>query len=258
MHRSSVLGLMLENVSPRLCDRGMPHHRAPDKRPHRRIAMLEAAGALGIPFTTGLLIGIGETREERWRTLVVIAELHAQYGHIQEVIIQSFRARPEIPMAHAPEAADTDLIEAIALARLLLPDDVSLQAPPNLNPHSLALLLQSGINDFGGISPVTPDFINPNHPWPHIDSLRGLCASQGFALRPRLPVYDRFTTAAAAPRFLDEGLHAVVARAHASLAARVSDSVSASAHEHPRSSASSPARSHDEPVPPVRTTVTVP
>ncbi len=187
---NASMGLMLENVSPRLCEKGMPHHRARDKRPAVRIAMTREAGELRIPFTSGILLGIGETRIERVQSLLAIRDLHAEHGHIQEVIVQNFRTKPEIPMATAPEPEDVEVAHAVALARLILPDDVSVQAPPNLNPHATALLIAAGVNDFGGISPVTPDYINPGHPWPHLEALFERCAQQGFALAPRLPLYD--------------------------------------------------------------------
>jgi FO synthase len=186
------LGLMLENVSPRLCAPGMPHHRAPDKRPEKRLAMIEGAGKLRIPFTTGILVGIGETRRERIESLLAIRRLHREYGHVQEVIVQNFRAVEGVAMASAPEPGEDEVIEAVALARLILDADVSLQAPPNLSPASIAALLRSGLNDFGGISPVTPDYINPRHPWPHLDALEAGCANEGFVLRPRMPIYDRY------------------------------------------------------------------
>lgn len=194
------LGLMLENVSPRLCGPGMPHHRAPDKRPERRLAMMEAAGQLRIPFTTGILIGIGETVRERVESLLAIRRLHESYGHIQEVIVQNFRAVTGVAMATAPEPGEADVTHAVALARLILPEDVSVQAPPNLNPASLEALLGAGLNDLGGISPVTPDYINPRHPWPYLAALRAGCARAGFHLEPRLAIYDRYVDA---PGFLD-------------------------------------------------------
>jgi FO synthase len=186
------LGLMLENISPRLCEPGMPHHRAPDKRPSVRMRMLEEAGELAIPFTTGILIGIGETRRERIESLLAIRALHRRFGHIQEVIVQNFTPRPSIAMADTLEPDDLEMAHAVALARLILDPDVSVQSPPNLNPARTALLLGAGINDFGGISPVTPDYINPRHPWPHLEALAEACAAQGFALRPRLPIYERY------------------------------------------------------------------
>ncbi|MGD8606322.1 MAG: 7,8-didemethyl-8-hydroxy-5-deazariboflavin synthase CofG [Myxococcales bacterium] len=197
------LGLMLENVSDRLCERGMPHHKAPDKRPAKRIQMTREAGELRIPFTSGLLIGIGETIEERVETILAIRHLHRQYGHIGEVIVQNFRSHPTAPMASFSEPSAEELSQTIALARLLLDDDVSVQAPPNLNPASVGALIRSGINDFGGISPVSPDYINPGHPWPYLDLLRRSCEAEGFRLQPRLPVYPSHLDA---PGFIDASL----------------------------------------------------
>jgi len=197
------LGLMLECSSPRLCEPGMPHHRAPDKRPDKRLAMIDAAGRLRIPFTTGILVGIGETRRERVESLLAIRKAHRAHGHIQEVIVQNFRAVPGVPMEHAPEPDDEEVTLAVAMARLILDGDVSLQAPPNLNPASAEALLASGLNDFGGISPVTPDYINPRHPWPHLDALGEACARVGFTLRPRASIYDRYVER---PGFLDPRL----------------------------------------------------
>jgi 7,8-didemethyl-8-hydroxy-5-deazariboflavin synthase CofG subunit len=186
------LGLMLESSSERLCQRGMPHHKAPDKRPHKRLKMMAEAGALRIPFTTGILIGIGETRAERIESLLAIRRLARAFGHIQEVIVQSFRARPGVPMESAPEPDDHEVAHAVAMARLILDPDIGVQAPPNLHPGATKMLLEAGINDFGGISPVTPDFINPLHAWPHIASLRATCEGFGYGLAPRLAIYDNF------------------------------------------------------------------
>jgi FO synthase len=186
------LGLMLENISPRLCEPGGPHRRAPDKRPARRVKMIEEAGELDIAFTTGILLGIGETRRERIESLLAIRALHRRYGHIQEVIVQNFRAGEITPMRAAPEPEDYEVAHSVALARLILDDDVSVQAPPNLNPEATALLLAAGVNDFGGISPVTPDYINPGHPWPHLRGFADACTRAGFSLAPRLPVYEGF------------------------------------------------------------------
>jgi FO synthase len=197
------LGLMLECSSPRLCEPGMPHHRAPDKRPDRRLAMIEAAGRLRIPFTTGILVGIGETRRERVASLLAIRRLHRAHGHVQEVIVQNFRAVPGVPMEHAPEPDEDEVTWSVAMARLVLDADVSVQAPPNLNPAAAEALLASGLNDFGGISPVTPDYVNPRHPWPHIARLGEACEKAGFTLRPRAPIYDRFVHR---PGFLDAQL----------------------------------------------------
>ena len=209
------LGLMLECSSPRLCEPGMPHHRAPDKRPDRRLAMLDAAGRLRIPFTTGILVGIGETRRERVESLLAIRRAHRAHGHVQEVIVQNFRAVPGVPMEHAPEPADDEVTLAVAMARLILDGDVSLQAPPNLNPASAEALLASGLDDFGGISPVTPDYINPRHPWPHLDALGEACAHAGFVLRPRASIYDRYVERSG---FLDSRLLAPARAVQARLA----------------------------------------
>lgn len=197
------LGLMLECVSPRLCDPGMPHHRAPDKRPERRLAMIASAGKLRIPFTTGILVGIGETRRERVESLLAIRRLYERYGHVQEVIVQNFRASAGVPMERAPEPDEDEVTWSVAMARLILDEDVSVQSPPNLNPASVEALLASGINDFGGISPVTPDYINPRHPWPHLERLAETCSRAGFVLRPRASIYAPFVSR---PGFLDPGL----------------------------------------------------
>lgn len=210
------LGLMLECSSPRLCEPGMPHHRAPDKRPEKRLAMIAAAGRLRIPFTTGILVGIGETRRERVESLLAIRALHREHGHVQEVIVQNFRAVPGVPMERAPEPGDDEVTLAVAMARLVLDPDVSLQAPPNLNPAGAEALLASGLNDFGGISPVTPDYINPRHPWPHVDALGEACTRAGFTLRPRASIYDRFVDRA---EFLDPHLLAPTRAVQARLAA---------------------------------------
>lgn len=213
---NASLGLMLESASERLCEPGMPHHKAPDKRPEVRLSMIAEAGRLKIPFTTGILIGIGETMEERIDALLAIRALHEEHGHIQEVIVQSFRARPGIVMHRAPEPSDHDLATTIALSRLLLPSDVSVQAPPNLSPEGTSLLISAGLNDWGGISPVTPDFINHLHPWPVVSQLRATCEAAGFALAPRLCVYPRHVLRR---DFIDPSLDAPIARAARELSA---------------------------------------
>src|SRR5262249_32881783 len=186
------LGLMLESVSPRLRGRGQVHQWAPDKEPSVRLRMLDEAGALAIPFTTGILIGIGETLAERVDTLVAIQAAHRAHGHVQEVIVQAFRAKPTIGLADAPEPDAFDLARTIAVARLLLDDGVSVQAPPNLSPDDHALLLSAGLNDWGGISPLTRDYVNPEAPWPHVQTLAATCAEAGFSLRRRLPIYSAY------------------------------------------------------------------
>jgi 7,8-didemethyl-8-hydroxy-5-deazariboflavin synthase CofG subunit len=187
------VGLMLETTSRRLTLTGGPHSNAPDKLPSRRLKTIEDAGKLGVPFTTGILIGIGETYEERVEALLAIQRLHQQYGHIQEVIIQNFRAKPEIPMANAPEPDIEDHLRTIAVARLLL-RDMNIQAPPNLTENHYERLLEGGIDDWGGVSPLTPDYINPEAPWPHLADLKRRTEAAGQQLRQRLPVYPEFVS----------------------------------------------------------------
>ncbi len=186
------LGLMLESASARLCEPGMPHHLAPDKHPSLRLQMIDEAGQLAIPFTTGVLLGIGETRRERVEALLAIRRLHRAHGHVQEVIVQNFRATAGTSMRRSPEPDDGEIAHAVAMARLILPAEVSVQAPPNLNAEGLGLLLAAGVNDLGGISPVSPDYVNPRHPWPHLDRVAAACARDGYTLAPRLAIYDRY------------------------------------------------------------------
>lgn len=188
------MGLMLENISPRLRARGMPHQWAPDKEPSARLRMLEEAGELRIPFTTGILVGIGETEAERIASLLAIRRVHLRYGHIQEVIIQNFRAKPETGMSEATEPGHDEFLRTVAIARLILGEDMNLQAPPNLSPTAHAALIGAGINDWGGVSPLTMDYVNPEAPWPHLDQLAETCRGQGFELVARLPVYEEFMT----------------------------------------------------------------
>ena len=197
------VGLMLESSSARLGRRGGAHWRAPDKVPARRLETMEHAGRLSMAFTTGMLIGIGETLEERVDTLLAIRETHARYGHVQEVIVQPFRAKPGTRMASAPEPSEDDLRRTIAVARLVLPAPVNLQSPPNLLAEDYPDLLEAGINDWGGISPVTKDFINPEAAWPQIPALAARSAAAGFTLRERLAIYPEF---AARPEFVDSRL----------------------------------------------------
>src|SRR6202158_4268910 len=165
---NASMGLMLENISPRLRASGGVHQAAPDKDPALRIKMIDDAGALRIPFTTGILIGIGETVAERALSLTTIRDSHERHGHIQEVIIQNFRAKPEIAMADAPEPDAYDMARAIATARLVLGAAMNVQAPPNLSPQQIELFLKAGINDWGGISPLSKDYVNPEAPWAHL------------------------------------------------------------------------------------------
>lgn len=197
------MGLMLETVSERLLGPGMAHDRAPDKVPARRLKTIELAGKLQIPFTTGILIGIGETHAERVDSLLAIRRLHERYGHIQEVIVQNFRTKPEIPMQHHPEPSAGDMLRTVAVARLLLGPDMNIQAPPNLSPETYPGLIAAGLNDWGGISPLTLDHINPEAPWPRIVELRAATGAAGYELRERLAIYPEY---AGRPEFLDEGL----------------------------------------------------
>jgi 7,8-didemethyl-8-hydroxy-5-deazariboflavin synthase CofG subunit len=204
------LGLMLENISERLMLRGGPHFDAPDKKPSIRLRTIEEAGKLRIPFTTGILIGIGETWEERIDSLFAIRELHKRYGHVQEVIVQNFRAKSDIPMRDHPNASYDDMLKTIAIARLILGGDMNIQAPPNLTPEKYELYLDAGINDWGGVSPLTPDFINPEAPWPALQTLKEKSADAGFTLKARLPIYPEFI--AQEEKFLPASLRTYVER----------------------------------------------
>jgi len=213
LRRVSVsCGLMLESTAERLCDKGGPHHGCPDKRPALRLDTIRAAGELAIPFTSGILIGIGETRRERIEALLALRALHEAHGHLQEVIVQNFRAKADTVMAAAPEPALDDHLWTIAVARLVLPPEISVQAPPNLNPHALERLLAAGIDDWGGVSPVTVDHVNPEAPWPQRDALARVCEDAGKTLVPRLPIYPRYVHDA--PRWLDASMRAAVLARH--------------------------------------------
>jgi 7,8-didemethyl-8-hydroxy-5-deazariboflavin synthase CofG subunit len=191
---SPSMGLMLETTNASLLAAGAAHDDAPDKVPAKRLHTIEEAGKQNVPFTTGLLIGIGESVEDRVDTLLAIRDLHRRYGHIQEVIIQNFRAKPEIPMHGWSEPTRDEMMRTIAVARLLMPE-VNIQAPPNLSAPYYDELLDAGINDWGGISPLTPDFINPEKPWPHLEQLKLRTEGKGYRLRQRLPVYPEFIPA---------------------------------------------------------------
>jgi len=182
---------MLETVNSDLLRPGAAHDNAPDKEPSKRLRTIEEAGKQGIPFTTGLLIGIGESVEDRVDALLAIRALHERYGHIQEVIVQNFRSKPDIPMRNRPEPDRGTMLRTIAVTRLLMPD-VNVQAPPNLSDDTYDELLDAGINDWGGVSPLTPDFINPEKPWPHVEQLRKRTKAKGYHLRRRLPIYPEF------------------------------------------------------------------
>jgi FO synthase len=197
-------GIMLESISPRLSEPGGPHFGSPDKDPGVRLAMIEAAGRERIPFTTGILIGIGETRLERLQSLLALRDLNARYGHLQEIIIQNFRAKPGTRMAQAAEPTLEDLLWTTAVARLILGPTANLQVPPNLSFEAFARLASSGINDWGGVSPVTPDHVNPEAPWPHLQRLAHVSAEAGLTLTERLAVYPEY--ALAPSRWLDPAL----------------------------------------------------
>jgi 7,8-didemethyl-8-hydroxy-5-deazariboflavin synthase CofG subunit len=203
---NASVGLMLETVSNRLMRGDLPHANAPDKVPVLRLRTMEEAGKLSIAFTTGILIGIGETLEERIDSLLAIRAMHEKYGHIQEVIVQNFRAKPDIPMAHHIEPTMDDMLRTIAVARLILGPEMNVQAPPNLSYSDFPRLLDAGINDWGGISPVTKDHINPEAAWPQIAKLESETNRRGFVLRERLALY---------PEFLDrEGFASSNVRSH--------------------------------------------
>ncbi|MDP6548521.1 MAG: 7,8-didemethyl-8-hydroxy-5-deazariboflavin synthase CofG [Dehalococcoidia bacterium] len=186
------MGLMLESTGKSLFAPGGPHEYAPSKRPRVRLRTIEIAGRLRVPFTTGILIGIGETRRDRIDSLLAIRRLHRAHGHIQEVIVQNFRAKPDTPMGEEPDAATEDLLWSVATARLVMGPDMNIQVPPNLRAGDYQIFLDTGINDWGGVSPLTVDFVNPEAPWPGMAELRDRTRSMGFELRPRLPVYPEY------------------------------------------------------------------
>ncbi|HSK17190.1 MAG TPA: 5-amino-6-(D-ribitylamino)uracil--L-tyrosine 4-hydroxyphenyl transferase CofH [Gaiellaceae bacterium] len=206
---SASMGLMLETTSERLAAKGAPHHGSPDKLPAARLETIRIAGELAVPFTTGILIGIGETRAERIEALEAIAALHGRYGHVQEVIVQNFRAKPGTKMAGHPEPSLDELLWTARAAREVLPADVHLQVPPNLSYDDFPRLLETGIDDWGGVSPVTIDHVNPEAPWPEIERLRAATEAHGLELAARLPIYpelvadlDRWADPRVAPAIL--------------------------------------------------------
>ncbi len=211
---SVSMGLMLENVSPRLMGPGQAHHGSPTKDPRERLRVLELAGELRVPFTSGILIGIGETREERLLSLLALRDSHHRHGHLQEVIVQNFRAKSGTPMAAAEEPGFDELCWTLAAARVLLGPQMNLQAPPNLSPGSYRGLIEAGLNDWGGVSPVTLDHVNPEAAWPHLEHLAAQTAMGGKRLVRRLPVYPGY--ASAPEHWIDPGLHTrVLARTDA-------------------------------------------
>ncbi len=202
------MGMMLESGAQRLCERGGPHFGSPDKLPAVRLETIRAAGEANVPFTTGILIGIGETRAERIESLVAIRALHERYGHIQEVIIQNFVPKPGTRMAHVPAPSREELLWTVALARHAFGPSMSIQVPPNLNASDPAELIHAGINDWGGVSPVTPDHVNPESPWPQLVELQRITASAGKTLAPRLTVYPAYVNDRR--RWIDRGLFGAV------------------------------------------------
>ena len=185
------MGMMLENISPRLMEPGMPHHNCPDKDPALRMAVIEAAGAIRIPFTTGILVGIGETGAEIVDSLLALAEVQSRLGHIQEVIVQNFRAKADTRMRRSAEPIPAWFARVVAAARWLLGPEMNLQVPPNLTER-YEIYLDAGVNDWGGVSPLTIDWVNPEAPWPHLAELRRRTEARGFELVPRLPVYPEY------------------------------------------------------------------
>ena len=186
------IGLMLESTSPALHAPGGAHEFAPSKRPRVRLRTIELAGELRLPFTTGILIGIGDTREDRIESLLAIRNLHRRFGHVQEVIVQNFRAKPGTAMAGKLDADTIELLWSVAAARLILGPDANVQVPPNLSADNYRIYLEAGINDWGGVSPLTIDFVNPEAPWPALTQLREQTETAGFQLKPRLPVYPEY------------------------------------------------------------------
>jgi FO synthase len=205
---SASMGIMLESVSMRLCEKGQPHFGSPDKDPALRLETMRLAGEAAVPFTSGILIGIGETRRERIESLLALRELHLRYDHLQEIIVQNFRAKPNTQMAQAPEPDLNELVWTIAVARWIFGARMSIQAPPNLSPGVLPQLIAAGINDWGGVSPVTPDYVNPEAPWPHLDNLARETASAGKLLQERLTIYPQYILQK--ERWLDASLHSTV------------------------------------------------
>ena len=199
------MGMMLESTSEALYAAGGPHEFAPSKRPRVRLRTLELAGELRVPFTTGILIGIGENRRDRIESLLAIGRLHAEFGHVQEVIIQNFRAKPDTAMGDSPDAATDEFLWTVAVARLILGPGVNIQVPPNLSAENYQIYLDAGINDWGGVSPLTIDFVNPEAPWPALTDLRAKTEAAGFQLRPRLPIYPEYFLDT--KDFLPEALH---------------------------------------------------
>ncbi|MEX0757063.1 MAG: 7,8-didemethyl-8-hydroxy-5-deazariboflavin synthase CofG, partial [Acidimicrobiia bacterium] len=202
------MGMMLENISPRLAEPGMPHYGSPDKEPQARVDTIEAAGAEHVPFTSGILVGIGENNAEIVDSLLALSALHAEGGQIQEVIIQNFRAKADTRMRGHAEPIPAWFARVVAVARWIFGPEMSIQVPPNLTER-FESYLEAGINDWGGVSPLTIDFVNPEAPWPHLDELEARTSAAGFRLLPRLPVYPSHM----GPEWIDAGLRAKMADA---------------------------------------------
>jgi FO synthase len=219
LRRTNVsMGLMLENISDRLTEPGMPHHNCPDKVPAVRVETIREAGRQKVPFTTGILVGIGETNAEIVDSLFAMRDLQAEHGHLQEFIIQNFRAKADTRMRNSPEPDIPFFVRVVALARWILGAEANLQVPPNLT-DDFGVYLEAGINDWGGVSPLTIDWVNPEAPWPQLDRLDAVTSDSGFTLRPRLPVYPEYLTqewvdphlfAAASAAATDDGYAAVL------------------------------------------------
>jgi len=214
------MGLMLENISDRLTEPGMPHHNCPDKIPSVRIDTIRAAGRMKVPFTSGILVGIGETPQEVVDSLFALAELQTEHGHVQEFIIQNFRAKANTRMRYAPEPEIPYFVRVVALARWILGAEANVQVPPNLT-DDFSVYLAAGINDWGGVSPLTIDWVNPEAPWPALDRLEAVTADAGFNLKARLPVYPEYLSdewidptllSAAVKRSTDAGYAAIPQR----------------------------------------------
>jgi len=202
------MGMMLENISPRLTEPGMPHHGSPDKEPAVRVETIRAAGRASVPFTSGILVGIGEDNTEIVDSLFALAELQAEGGHIQEVIVQNFRAKANTRMRRSAEPVPAWFARVVALARWIMGPEANIQVPPNLTDR-FETYLDAGVNDWGGVSPLTIDFVNPEAPWPHLAELEARTAAAGFRLRPRLPVYPEFQS----DRWIDGALRSKLTRA---------------------------------------------
>lgn len=229
---SASMGLMLESAATRLCEKGQPHYGSPDKNPAARLETMRVAGELSVPFTSGILIGIGETRRERVESLLALREIHWRHEHLQEIIVQNFRAKPGTLMADAAEPDLNELLWTLAVTRCIFGAQMSIQAPPNLSPGVLPQLIAAGISDWGGVSPITPDYVNPEAPWPHLDNLARETASAGKLLQERLTIYPRYATEK--DRWLDASLHSnVLKKIDAEGFARLDEWTPGSAHKLP-------------------------